>query len=187
MNFFDKALNKFNSEWALISAGNIENFNAMTISWGGLGTLWNKKVCTVYVKPCRYTHEFMENNEYFTVSFFDEKYKKELSFLGSKSGRDLDKVKESGLSPKTYKGCVMYLEAKVTLLCKKIYRQDLDVKNMPSEVVEKHYVSDLPHTMYIGEVIDVLYEDFKTPFIIPKADVEMLREDKYEAEMSYND
>ena len=71
----------------------------MTISWGGLGTIWNKPVATVYVRNTRYTHEFMDNNEYFTVSFYPEECKSVLGVLGSKSGRDMDKMKETGLTP----------------------------------------------------------------------------------------
>ena len=73
-------------EWALLTVGNSDKFNTMTISWGGLGTLWNKPVVTVYVKPIRYTYEFMEENDYFTISFYDHKYRKDLALLGSKSG-----------------------------------------------------------------------------------------------------
>ena len=91
-NFQLAPLYAIDQEWALLTAGVREKFNTMTISWGGLGTIWNKPVVTVYVKPIRYTYEFMESNEYFTISFYDEKYKKDLGILGSKSGRNLDKI-----------------------------------------------------------------------------------------------
>mgnify|MGYP005612714143 CR=1 FL=1 len=73
-DFITKSFNIFDKEWALVTAGNLDNYNTMTISWGGLGTLWNRPVATVYVKPIRHTHDFLDTNEYFTVSFFDEKY-----------------------------------------------------------------------------------------------------------------
>ena len=80
----------------LITAGNLTKYNTMTASWGGFGILWNKPVCYVFVRPSRYTFEFMESNAGFTLSFFPKEYRKALNILGSKSGRDLDKVKLSG-------------------------------------------------------------------------------------------
>ena len=68
-DFMKKAFRVYDKEWALVTAGTMGNFNTMTISWGGLGTLWNKPVATVYVKPIRHTHSFLDSNEYFTVSF----------------------------------------------------------------------------------------------------------------------
>ena len=117
------ALNTFNRDWALVTAGTIDRFNTMTISWGGMGTLWSRPVATVYVKPCRYTHEFMENNDYFTVSFFPEKYREDLGILGSRSGRDGDKVALTSLTPKAGEQWVSFEEAEHVLVCRKIYRQ----------------------------------------------------------------
>lgn len=156
MKLDENILQIFNKDWALITAGDEKRFNTMTIGWGGLGTLWSKPVATVYVKPIRYTHEFLEGNEYFTVSFFDEKYKKSLGVLGTKSGRDCDKVKESGLTPKFLPCGVTFCEAYVTLVCKKIYRQDLDLDAIPQDAKNKYYTGEAPHTMYIGEVVDVV-------------------------------
>lgn len=146
----------FNKDWALVTAGDKQSFNTMTIGWGGLGTLWSKPVATVYVKPCRYTHGFMERNDYFTVSFFDGKYKKELGVLGTKSGRDCDKVALSGLTPRFLPNGVTFCEACTTLVCKKIYRQDLDLNAMPQDAVDRYYQGEAPHTMYIGEVVDII-------------------------------
>lgn len=150
------AFNTFHKQWALVTAGNENDFNTMTISWGGLGTLWSKPVATVYVKPIRYTYDYLEKNEYFTVSFFDESYKKDLGILGSKSGRDGDKVKETQLTPMPIKDSVTFKEAHTTLLCKKIYFQDLDVSVMPESVVKNYYETEASHRMYIGEVIEII-------------------------------
>ena len=84
---------KIGTEWMLITAGDEKNFNTMTASWGGMGIMWNKKVITAYIRPQRYTKEFVDANELFTVSFYDEKYRKALNICGTKSGRDCDKVK----------------------------------------------------------------------------------------------
>ena len=146
----------FNNEWALVTAGTAERFNTMTISWGGAGTLWGKSVVTVYVKPVRYTHEFLEENGFFTVSFYPEEYRKALLLLGSESGRDGDKVKKSGLTPRFLENAVTFREAHTTLLCRKIYRQDMDAAAMPEKVVNAFYKTEAPHTMYIGEVVDII-------------------------------
>ena len=93
----------FHDHWALLTAGSFESHNSMTISWGEMGTLWNKKVVTVFVKPCRYTYHFMEENEYFAISFFQEKYHDSLSKMGSVSGEDINKDEFSNLTPQNHK------------------------------------------------------------------------------------
>ena len=154
--FVDKSLSVFNKEWALVTAGTMDNYNTMTIGWGGLGTLWSKPVATVYVKPCRYTHSFLENNEYFTVSFFDAEHKKALGVLGTKSGRDGDKIAEVGFKAVTCGESVTFEQAKLTLLCKKIYKHDIDVNAVPEYAVKGYYLEEEPHTIFIGEVIDII-------------------------------
>lgn len=156
MDFHADSFKLFDKEWALLTAGDSSRFNTMTIAWGGLGTLWGKPVATVYVKPCRYTHEFMEQNDCFTLSFYAERYKKALSFLGSVSGRDCDKVAECGLTPEFLPDAVTFREARATLVCKKIYRQELDLAAIPDDAVQKYYRTEAPHTMYIGEVLRIL-------------------------------
>ena len=156
MDFHADSFTIFDKEWALLTAGTSGHYNTMTISWGGLGTLWGKSVATVYVKPVRYTHEFMEQSEYFTVSFYAEEYRSALSLLGSLSGRDGDKVAKAGLTPRALHDAVTFQEARVTLVCRKIYRQDLDTAQMPAEVVSSYYAEEAAHTMYIGEVVDII-------------------------------
>ena len=126
MDFHANSFDIFDKQWALLTAGTELRFNTMTISWGSLGTLWGKPIVTVYVKPIRYTHDFMEQNDYFTVSFYEKDYRRALEVLGTLSGRDGDKVAKAGLTPKALEHGMTFQEAKVTLLCKKIYRQDLD-------------------------------------------------------------
>ena len=150
-----KVFEAFAKDWALVTAGSMEHFNTMTIGWGAMGTLWGKSAVTVYVKPVRYTHEFLDANEYFTVCFFPADCKKDLSLLGSRSGRDGDKVAETALTPVAVEGSVGFAQASLTLLCKKIYRQDMDTAAMPEDVVKRNYEVEAPHTMYIGEVVKV--------------------------------
>ena len=133
MRFETEIFSQFNDTWALLSAGTTDRHNTMTISWGGMGTLWFKPVVTVYVKPNRHTYGFMNENEYFTVGFYPKEYKKALMLMGSKSGRDLDKDTASGLTVRDLGKAVTYEEAEVTLLCRKIYFQDMDPANMPPE------------------------------------------------------
>lgn len=156
MEFKTDIFVQYDKKWALLTAGNKDNFNTMTISWGGLGTIWNKPVATVYVRSSRYTHEFIDNNEYFTVSFYPEDYKKVLGVLGSKSGRDMDKINDSGLTAKVLDKSVTFEEAEVTLVCKKLMMQPLEVKNMPEDIAKQFYSADALHDMYIGEVVEIL-------------------------------
>ncbi len=151
-----KPFTLFDEDWALLTAGKVDNHNSMTISWGEIGTLWHYDVVTVYVKPLRYTHDFMEGNDLFVVSFFDESFRKALSLMGSKSGRDINKDKESHLTPTAYKDTTIYKEAKLSLICKKIYQNDLVLENMPEEERRRYYEKEAPHTMYIGEILEVI-------------------------------
>ncbi|MBP5185324.1 MAG: flavin reductase [Lachnospiraceae bacterium] len=156
MEFKTDILKVFDKQWALLTAGKQDSFNTMTISWGGLGTLWNKPVATVYVRTSRYTHDFMDSNDYFTVSFYPEEFKKQLGVLGSKSGRDMDKMNGSGLTPVAAGDSVSFSEAEVTLVCKKLFRQELKVENMPAEVAKAMYDGQAPHDMYIGEIVEII-------------------------------
>ncbi len=146
---------QFDKKWGLLTAGKPGDFNTMTVSWGGLGTLWGKPVATVYVRTSRYTHEFMDREEYFTVSFYPEEYKKTLGVLGSKSGRDMDKMNASGLTPEPIGDSMTFGEAELTLVCRKLFCQQLDVKNIPSEIADAFYEKDAAHDMYIGEVVEI--------------------------------
>ena len=146
----------FGEDWALVTAGTEGNYNTMTIGWGGLGTLWGRPAATVYVKKNRYTHDFLEKNDWFTVSFFPAAYKKALGYLGSHSGRDGDKVAAAGLTPVYLENAVTFREASVTLLCRKMYAHDFDVSAVPADVKNAFYASEPAHTMYVGEVTEIL-------------------------------
>ena len=155
-SFQTDAFRIFDQQWALVTAGTAESYNTMTISWGGLGTLWGKPVATIYIKPVRYTYQFLEQNDYFTVSFYPKEYQKDLSILGRKSGRDTDKVALTSLTPKVLEHGVTVEQAQATLVCKKIYWQDLDLRQIPQEAVAAYYQSEQPHRMYLGEVVAIL-------------------------------
>ncbi len=156
MELNTEIFSQFDKKWALLTAGNKDSFNTMTISWGGLGTLWNKPVATVYVRTSRYTHEFMDSSEYFSISFFPERYRRTLGVLGSKSGREMDKINESGLTPIKVEKTVAFEEAETTIICRKLFKQELEVSNMPEDVAESLYTDQAPHDMYIGEVVSII-------------------------------
>ena len=141
--------------WMLITAGDMEKHNTMTASWGGVGVIWNKPVATIYVRPQRYTYEFTEKNEYFTLSVFAEEYRKTLTYCGRNSGRDVDKVKETGLTPIFMEGVPAFEEASMVLICKKLYSQPMGKEYVcDNEAVFPNYGENEPyHTLYVGELV----------------------------------
>ena len=144
-------------QWMLITAGTADNCNTMTASWGGLGVLWGGPAATCYIRPQRYTKEFVDREEYFTLAFFGEEYRKALSLCGSKSGREVDKVKECGFTVKTAVcGAPYFEEAELVLVCRKRFAQPMDPENIPQEIQDKWYAAKDYHTMYIGEIVEVL-------------------------------
>jgi flavin reductase (DIM6/NTAB) family NADH-FMN oxidoreductase RutF len=150
----DNTFKLIGKDWMLITAGDINKFNTMTASWGGLGVLWNKKVSICVIRPSRYTYQFMEQNDIFTLSFFDDKYRDVLNFCGSKSGRDVDKINTTGITPvKGINDGVYFAEAKLVLECKKLYFQDLNPANFIDTGIEKNYDHEDYHRMYIGEIL----------------------------------
>lgn len=153
MEFNTEIFSQFNKKWALVCAGTPEDHNAMTISWGGMGTLWGRPVVTVYVKPIRHTFNYLNANEYFTVSFFPEECRDALNIMGTLSGRNTDKDAASGLTAVAFGQGTSYAQAQTTLLCRKLYAQDLDAAAMPPEVVKAIYSKEAPHRMFIGEVV----------------------------------
>lgn len=143
-------------DWALLTAGDMSAFNTMTVSWGGVGELWGKDVAFVFVRPQRYTYEFMEKSEYFTLSFFGGDYKKALGVCGAKSGRDIDKCKETGLIPVEAKGTVAFEQAKTVFVCRKVAFQDLDPNGFLDPSIMDTYAAKDYHRMYVGVIETVL-------------------------------
>lgn len=156
MNFNVDIFNKLDKEWALLTAGNKDDFNSMTVSWGAMGTIWGKPSVTVYVRESRYTLGYMDKNDYFTLSFYPESYKKDLGIMGSKSGRDTDKVALTSLTPEPVENSMSFKEAEITLVCKKRYKQLMDYEAYPEDVKEAYYKDHDIHYMFIGEVVDII-------------------------------
>lgn len=152
----DNAFRLIGKDWMLITAGKHDSFNMMTASWGGLGVLWDKKVCFIVVRPTRYTYEFLEKNPTFTLSFFSSRFRKALMLCGTKSGRDMDKVHESGLTPVFDGDAVFFKQARMMLECKKIYFQDIVPGNFLVSGIERFYPEKDYHRMYVGEIVRCL-------------------------------
>jgi flavin reductase (DIM6/NTAB) family NADH-FMN oxidoreductase RutF len=157
INIRDLQFNPFKligEEWMLISAGDENKHNMMTASWGGLGVLWEKDVATVYIRPTRYTVNFVEQQEYFALNFFG-KNKAPHKIGGSKSGRDIDKAKAAGLTPVFDNGAVYYEEAELVIICKKLYFSEFNNKNLLDANIENFYDNDY-HKIFIGEIVRTL-------------------------------
>ena len=144
-------------KWMLITAAKEGKSNTMTASWGGLGVMWGKKVAYVVIRPQRYTKEFIDVAESFSLSFLPEKFRKELSYLGSVSGRDEDKIAKAGLSL-TYQEEVPYFEEReLVLICKKLFVQEFkDESFLDKSILDTWYKAGDNHYLYIAEIIDVL-------------------------------
>ena len=144
----------------LLTAGSEKKHNTMTVSWGGLGVLWGMPVATVYVRPERYTYSFMNDSGLFSLCAFDESRREALVLAGTKSGRDGDKDALCGLTPVlSESGGVYYAEARLALVCKKIYTQDFDRARFLDERVEKIYENAQPHRIFIGEIVEALVKE----------------------------
>lgn len=143
-------------QWMLVTAGTADSCNTMTASWGGLGILWNKPMAIAYIRPQRYTKEFMDAQEYFTLAFFPEEYRQKLALCGTKSGRDMDKVSECGFTVCTGEGGAPYFaEAELVLVCRKRMVMPMDPAAVPADEDQRHYDND-HHYMYWGEIVEAL-------------------------------
>lgn len=148
--------------WMLLTAGCEERgYNTMTCSWGHIGSIWGKgeKAATAvcYVRPQRYTKEFVDREPLYTLSFFPEGYKKQLAYLGSHSGRDEDKVAKVGLTPVFGDGFTYFAEAKLVLVCRKLYRAPLVEEGfLDQKILENNYPNRDLHDLYIGEIVKIL-------------------------------
>lgn len=156
--FNENAIDLIGQQWMLIAAGSPDTkFNMMTASWGGLGWLWEKPVSFIFVRPQRYTFEFIEKEEFYTITFYTEEYRDVLKVLGSKSGRDFDKMKQSGLTPfKTPNGSVAFKEARIIIECKKSFGAFLKEEDfIDKEIVKSKYPKKDFHKMYVGEIVNI--------------------------------
>ena len=156
----EDALNLIGKQWMLVTAGSSERFNTMTASWGGLGWLWNKPVAFVFIRPERYTHGFIEASDCMTLSFYGEEYREALKICGTKSGRDIDKVAATGLTPEELEsGNMTFGEARLTLDCRKLFKTSMHKCNFIDQRILELWYNNNPggslHDVYIVEIENI--------------------------------
>lgn len=144
-------------QWLLLTAGDLaqNDYNGMTVAWGSLGVMWNKPFAQVVVRPQRYTFEFIERHDSFTLCAFPREYRDALNLMGSRSGRDIDKVAASGLHPQKAQkvAAPVFEEASLALECHKIYWQDFQPEHFLTPEIERNYPTQDYHRIYFGEVL----------------------------------
>ena len=141
-------------QWMLVGAAKDGKVNAMTASWGGLGVMWGKNVAYIVLRPQRYTKEFIDKEELFSVSFLKDGHRDALKLCGSVSGRDHDKIKEAGLTPVFIDGVPAFEEADTILICRKMYRTSMNPADfIDKDADSKFYPEKDYHDMYIAEIV----------------------------------
>ena len=157
-DFGENLFKMFDDSWCLIASYDEKHeglpYNAMTASWGGMGVLWNKNVFFCFVRPQRYTKEFIDKSEYISLSFFDEDKKKALTYCGRNSGRDGDKLSEAGLNVTVSdKGIVEFEDAKITVIGKKLFAAEMkEADFIDKSLIDKNYPNKDYHTVYVCEI-----------------------------------
>ena len=151
------AIQKISKEWMLLAAEKENRVNMMTASWGGMGFLWNKPVSFAFFRPQRYTLEFINAAETYSMTFFDESFRSKLNLCGTKSGRDIDKITECGFDVLSCEGTPYFEQAKLAVICKKLYVQRLESGCfIDSSINAANYPQNDHHYMFVGEIIKVL-------------------------------
>lgn len=157
----DNVVKLIGDDWMLITAGSINSCNMMTASWGGIGNLWNTPVAFIFIRPQRYTYQFTESENYFTLTFFEEKDREILNFCGSTSGKYVNKIEKTGLIPlETEHKNVYFKQARLVIECEKLYSDFIDPKGFTTkEIPENIYPKNDFHKMYIGKILKVLVRE----------------------------
>lgn len=147
-------------DWMVVTAEKENKINMMTASWGGMGVMWGKNVAFVVIRPQRYTKEFIDSSDTFSLSFYDESFRKTLNYLGSVSGRNEDKVIKSGLTICHVDEIPIFEEANMAILCKKMFAQEIKPDSfIQQDLIEKWYPNADFHTLYIAEIIKMIVKD----------------------------
>jgi flavin reductase (DIM6/NTAB) family NADH-FMN oxidoreductase RutF len=158
-DFSTRIFHLFDEQWLLLACGDFtrKHFNAMTVSWGSMGTIWERPFVQVVVRPTRYTAEFMNQYDTFTVSAFGAEYRDALTLLGSTSGRDGDKIARSGLTAVASHKVEApgFAEAELILECRKLFWQDIDPAHFVDPSIENHYPEKDYHRVFFGEVLGI--------------------------------
>ncbi len=158
-------MTQISDEWLLITAGDQKRgYNTMTACWGQMGAIWGKgkglPTTTVYIRPQRYTKEFIDREDYYTLSFFSKEYRKQLAYLGTHSGRREDKISKVGFTPVFGNGYTCFNEASLVLVCRKLYHAPLIEEGfVDKSIIEDIYPERDFHDMYIGEIVKALVQE----------------------------
>lgn len=152
----DNPFSLIGDEWMLITAEHDTRYNTMTASWGGVGILWNLPVAFSFVRPQRYTYEFMEQANTYSLSFLPEDYRSALRYCGSHSGRDGDKFAAAGLTVFHEADTPCIEQARLVLVCRKLHVSDFMPEQFTDPTLLTHYKANDFHRQYIGEIIRVL-------------------------------
>jgi flavin reductase (DIM6/NTAB) family NADH-FMN oxidoreductase RutF len=146
-------------QWLLLTSGDyhMAEYNAMTVAWGSFGVMWGKPFALVVVRPTRHTYQLIEKHETFTLTAFPAQYRKALQILGTRSGRDGDKIAASGLTPVPARqvAAPAFAEAELVIECRKNYWDDFDPKHFLNPEIDKNYPSRDYHRIYYGEIVVV--------------------------------
>ena len=153
----------FSRQWLLLTAGDVHSgdFNSMTVSWGFLGTMWNKPAVTLVVRPQRRTLEFLQKYDTFTCCAFPEEFRNDLAFLGKVSGKeDPAKLAKTSLTPvpaenvdaPAFAQASLVLEGRLKVIAPTAGKNFRDKK-----LAKEFYPNDDYHYVIIGEVV-AIYE-----------------------------
>ena len=149
----------FDKQTMLLAAGNFSrsDFNEMTIGWGSIGTMWNKPFVQIVVRPTRFTFGFLEDYDDFTLSAFPKEFKRALAYLGSRSGRDGNKLAETNLTAIASQKVKSpsFEQAELTIECRTIYSADFDPTRFIDPAIEQNYPNKDYHRMYYGEIVGI--------------------------------
>ena len=151
---------RIGQDWMLISAKKENKVNTMTASWGTMGVFWGKNVVTVGIRPQRFTKEFVDAGDFFTLTFFDGERKEEMGYLGKVSGRDEDKIAKVGFTPVFTGESTYFEEADMVFICRKLYQAPIKEEGFVSQkTVDECYPKRDFHEMYIGEIVKALVKE----------------------------
>ncbi len=158
-SFNTEIFNLWHDQWFLLTSGDFDQkkYNTMTVAWGSLGVMWNRPFAQVVVRPTRFTYEFMEKYDTFTLCAFPEQYKEDLNLLGTKSGRDGDKIAETRLKiiPSQKVAAPSFEQAELIIECNKLYWQDIDPENFINKKIDLNYPRKDYHRIYFGEILNI--------------------------------
>lgn len=158
-DFIAKPTDIWMNQWFLLTSGDYskKHYNTMTVAWGYFGVMWSKPVAVVVVRPTRFTYEFINKYDTFTLSAFVNQFKPDLNLLGTKSGRDGDKIAETQLTviSSTQIDAPAFKEAELIIECKKIYWDDFKPENFLDPAIENKYSKNDYHRMYFGEILEI--------------------------------